>query len=121
MQNFPEDILNEIRKSLEEEKKELLFRIDELLKQDPFSNPDRLSDNAASDRDADEESSHDRFSAMIEELRKKLSSIDDALFRVSDGTYGYCVKCKAMIDTDRLSVLPTAHLCRACEEKKRKK
>ena len=121
MQNFPDDILNEIRLSLEEEKKALEARINELVKQDPFSDPDRLTDNAASDRDADEESSHDRVAAIIEELRLKRKDIDDALIRVSCGTYGFCSQCRKMIDTDRLTVIPTATLCRFCEEKKKRK
>lgn len=119
MQNFPSELLLEIRKQLEEEKKLLEARIDELMKQDPFSDPDRLTDNAALDRDADEESSHDRFAAMIEELQQKRKDIDDTLLRVSDGTYGFCTNCKQMIDTDRLSILPTATLCRTCEDKKK--
>jgi len=121
MQNFPNELLNDIRVHLEEEKKALEARIDELMKQDPFSDPDRLSDNAASDRDAEEESSHDRFSAMIEELKAKRVQIDDALLRISQGTYGFCTECRAMIDTDRLNILPTATLCKACEEKKKNK
>jgi RNA polymerase-binding transcription factor DksA len=121
MQNFPSEILNEIRKHLEEEKRSLEQRIDELVKQDPFSDPDRLTDNAASDRDADEESSHDRFAAIVEELKVKRGHIDDALLRVSEGTYGFCTQCTNMIDTDRLTVLPTAELCRTCEEKKKHK
>ncbi|HCM82349.1 MAG: Transcriptional regulator, TraR/DksA family [Candidatus Gottesmanbacteria bacterium GW2011_GWA2_44_17] len=120
MQNFPNELLSEIRVQLEEEKKLLEARIDELVKQDPFSDPDRLTDNAASDRDADEESAHDRFTAIIEELRMKRKKIDDALLRVSTGDYGFCTKCGNMIDTDRLSILPTATLCKTCEEKKKR-
>jgi len=120
MQKFPDEILHSIRIHLEEEKKLLEARIDELVKQDPFSDPDRLMDNAASDRDADEESSHDRFTAIIEELRMKRKNIDGALIRISQGTYGFCTRCSAMIDTDRLTVLPTALLCRTCEEKKKR-
>ena len=121
MQNFPDEILSDIRTHLEEEKRLLEARIDELVKQDPFSDPDRLTDNAASDRDADEESSHDRFSAIIEELRIKRKTIDDGLIQISEGTYGFCTLCKIMIDTDRLSILPTAVLCKSCEEKKKRK
>ncbi len=121
MQSFPSELLSEIRKQLEKEKTELENRINELMKQDPFSDPDRLSDNAASDRDADEESSHDRYAALTDELKKKRKDLDDALMRVSDGTYGFCTVCNSMIDTDRLMILPTAELCRTCEEKKRRK
>ena len=120
MQSFPNDVLVSLRQHLEEEKARVASRIAELHAQDPFSDPDRLTDNAASDRDADEESAHDRFTAIIEELRMKRKKIDDALLRVSTGDYGFCTKCGNMIDTDRLSILPTATLCKTCEEKKKR-
>ncbi len=110
MKNFPSDILTDIRKHLEEEKKQVMVRIDELSAQDPFTNPDRVNDNA-SDADANEESSHDRFAAMVDELKVKRNSIDAALMRIGAGTYGFCSVCGDMIDTDRLAILPTAILC----------
>lgn len=111
MQNFPTDILESIRIHLEDDKKNTLARMVELNVQDPFSDPERANDNASSDGDANEESSHDRFAAMVEELNKHVKDIDAALFRISNGTYGYCTKCGNMIDTDRLAILPTATLC----------
>src|SRR5688572_3195811 len=119
MQSFPTDVLNDIRKHLEEEKTKTANRIAELVAQDPFSDLERSPD-AASDADANEESTHDRFAAMLEEQRAHLSAIDAALIRVSDGTYGYCTNCKQMIDTDRLAILPTATLCLNCESQKKK-
>jgi len=119
MQSFPNDVLNELRKHLEEEKKRTDDRIDQLSAQDPFSDPDRANDNAASDSEASEESSHDRFSAMVDELKTRRTDIDAALGRIADGTYGYCINCKKMIDTDRLAILPTAILCLTCEKEKK--
>ncbi len=120
MVSFPSDILSNIRVHLEEEKKALVARIDELSKQDPFTDPDRGIDNAASDTEASEESSHDRFAAMVDEVKAKVVAIDDALVRIGDGTYGYCTACQEMIDTDRLSVLPMATLCKSCEDTKKR-
>ncbi len=111
MVSFPSDVLEHIRVHLEEEKKRLTAQINELTVQDPFSDPDRGRDNAASDTEASEESSHDRFAAMMDEVKAKITDIDGALIRIGDGTYGYCTMCGDMIDTDRLSVLPTATLC----------
>jgi DnaK suppressor protein len=119
MQSFPNDVLNELRKHLEDEKKHTNDRITQLSAQDPFSDPNRANDNAASDSEANEESSHDRFAAMVEELQASLVEIDMALARISDGTYGYCTHCKEMIDTDRLAILPTATLCLTCEKDKK--
>jgi DnaK suppressor protein len=121
MQSFPNDVLNELRKHLEEEKSHTNDRIAQLLAQDPFSDPDRVNDNAASDSEANEESSHDRFAAMVEELKNRLTDIDAALSRIADGSYGYCTNCKTMIDADRLAILPTATLCLSCEQQKKEK
>jgi DnaK suppressor protein len=120
MINFPSDILSGIRTHLDGEKKDLQIRIDDLRKQDPFTDPERLNDNAASDTEASEESNHDRVVALIEELNLKLADIDQALIRIADGNYGFCSSCGNMIDTDRLNILPTATLCLPCEKKRKK-
>lgn len=118
MQSFPEKTLNELKKHLDEEHVRITARIEELFKQDPFSDPDRTVDNAASDEEASEESNHDRVAALVEELKAQKEDIEAALLRVKNGTYGFCTNCGKMIDTDRLAVLPTATLCLDCETKK---
>lgn len=120
MQSFPSDVLDQVRKALEEEKSRVAVRITELSAQDPFADPERVNDNAAADREASEESNHDRYAAMVDELKARAYALDEALIRVGSGTYGYCVNCGAMIDTDRLAILPTATLCLECERKKKK-
>jgi DnaK suppressor protein len=120
MQSFPTDVLNDLRKHLEEEKRKTASRIEELAAQDPFSDIERTNDNAASDSDANEESTHDRFAAMVDQQKAQLLAIDEALVKIGNGTYGYCTNCKQMIDTDRLAILPTATLCLSCESQKKK-
>lgn len=120
MQSFPSDVLNQVRIALEEEKSRVASRITELSAQDPYSDPDRVNDNAASDAEASEESNHDRYQAMVDEMKARIFALDEALSRVGSGTYGYCVRCSAMIDTDRLAIVPTATLCSECERKKGK-
>ncbi len=120
MQSFPNEILKEIKTHIVAEKQTLMTRIAELQKQDPFTDMDRANDNAASDTDASEESNHDRVSAMVDELKEKLETTNDALARIDAGTYGFCSDCGQMIDTERLSVLPMATLCLSCEAKKKK-
>lgn len=120
MNGYPKDILSRIRRHLEEEKTRVSARINELYLQDPFSDPERTNDNAASDREATEESSHDRFAALVEELKSNIGDIDSALMRIAQGTYGFCTSCGDMIDTDRLGILPTATLCLRCETLKKK-
>lgn len=118
MKGFPKDILKDLRAHLVTERGHVASRVLELNAQDPFSNPDRLVDNAASDTEANEESSHDRFAALVTEMKDKLIEIDAAISRIDDGTYGFCTSCGNLIDTDRLSILPTADLCFSCEKLK---
>lgn len=118
MNSFPQDTLQELKAHLTNEKARLTARISELTAQDPFSDPDRTNDNAAVDMEASEESNHDRVAALIAELKTQLAHVESALERIAAGTYGFCVVCGNMIDTDRLAVLPTATMCLSCESKK---
>ncbi len=118
MTKYPDDVLQTIKKHLDGEKKRLFGRINELKTQDPFNDPERAIDNAASDTEANEESNHDRMSALIDELTAQELSVTQALERIKNGMYGFCDNCGEMIDTDRLNALPTAVLCLACEAKK---
>ncbi|MBP9813790.1 hypothetical protein KBC80_01225 [Candidatus Woesebacteria bacterium] len=111
MQNFPADLLAEIKNHLDLERKGIIARIATLSGQDPFTDPERAHDNAASDTEANEESNHDRMEALVSELTTQLEHIDLALTRIAQGSYGFCTVCNTMIDTDRLAVLPTATLC----------
>lgn len=119
MKGFSSDLTDNIRVQLEEEKKTVLDRVAALSDQDPFSDPDRSNDNAATDKEATEESSHDRVASQIATLKAQVGDIDAALARIGAGSYGFCSHCHKMIDTDRLAILPTATLCLSCESKKK--
>ena len=47
--------------------------------------------------------------------REKLAAIDEALSRVSDGTYGICEACEGEISEARLVALPFTRLCVTCQ------
>lgn len=117
---FPKAVLQGIEVHLREEKKRVDAQIAELAAQDPFADTDRLTDNAASDTEAKEEINHERYQAMLDELKEKLGSIDTALTRITHGKYGFCTNCGQMIDTERLGAIPTATLCMECEAKKKR-
>ncbi|MBI5613374.1 TraR/DksA C4-type zinc finger protein [Candidatus Gottesmanbacteria bacterium] len=119
MNQLSQQDIDTARILLEEEKKKLVSRVIELTAQDPFSDPDRLNDNAASDMEASEESNHDRFQAILDELKEKLGLLDGALLRIGNGTYGVCTSCGKPIEQNRLKILPTAVLCSLCEQKKK--
>lgn len=117
---FPISILEKIRSYLLKEKTRVGQRISSIKEQDPFSDPDRLIDNAASDTEAKEEASHERMEALEKELRRHMLEIEEALKRIKKRTYGKCLSCGEMIDTDRLAVKPTALYCVKCEQKREK-
>ncbi|MBI3379240.1 TraR/DksA C4-type zinc finger protein [Candidatus Gottesmanbacteria bacterium] len=115
------DFLKKINLSLLKEKRKVDTTITSLKSQDPFSDPDRLNDNAASDTDAKEEISHERMQALEKELRLHMSEIEEALLRIKKGIYGKCLSCGKMISIERLTVKPTALYCVDCERKREKK
>lgn len=117
--NYPDEVLLPIKEYLTKKKDELLERKRRLTAEDPFSDPDnRLSNNAAIDADASEQFGHETLVAMREEIERKLAEVERALVRIETGEYGTCAGCGAMIDTDRLTVDPTADYCVSCKQKK---
>lgn len=95
---------------------ELQTRINELSLQDPFTDYERVNDNAA-ETDADEEASHDRVKAQIDELTDQLTRVKQAIGRVDEGTYGLCINCHHRIGAERLQIIPETALCIVCESR----
>lgn len=118
---FPLNVLKKVADQLKREKDRIGGNLSSLKSQDPFSDPDRLNDNAASDTDAKEEISHERMEALEKELRVHTEEIEKALDRIKKGTYGKCMSCRMLIDTDRLAIRPTALYCVECEKKRERK
>lgn len=52
--------------------------------------------------------------AILQQLKEKLSRMEQALLADSDRVYGTCRRCGQLIDADRLVVLPGTDLCAAC-------
>jgi DnaK suppressor protein len=48
--------------------------------------------------------------------RTVLLQIDEALNRIDDGTYGFCVNCGAVIGEKRLAAVPWSPHCVDCQE-----
>lgn len=121
MFSFPKKILLTIENYLKRQKKGIEGSLLSLKSEDPFSDTDRLTDNAANDTEAKEEIGHERILALRKELECDRERIEATLARIKTGKYGFCKKCKKMIDTARLEAIPTAELCVSCEKKKTKR
>lgn len=115
MPNLDEHLLHELKTKLEVQKNVAEKRIKELHAQDPFSNPDRVNDNASDDDEAYETSGHERMQSLIEELKHQVTETEEALKRMRDGTYGICSVCGKLIEPERLRVIPTTTLSVDCE------
>lgn len=104
--------------ALTKDKKKAVKALNDLTKEDPLQDPAHVSDNAASDTDAFEQSSHERIESLQRELTERIATIDHALSRIGEGTYGICEECGVQIPSDRLTIMPTATVCVSCEQKK---
>ncbi len=110
----------EQKERLLKDKKDILNQIEELKKEDPFSDPDHTSDNAAIDTDVREQMGHDIVEAQIKDLEKKVNDIDNALRKIIKNQYGLCERCRKLIPQARLNLVPEALYCIDCEKKLRK-
>ena len=115
---FPLKVLKPIKDHLEDKEKKLKKRMKSLSEEDPYADPDRINDNAAADTDADEESGHERITALNREINKGLIRVRKALTRIKLGKFGMCECCGKLIDTDRLAIDPTVGECIKCVNKK---
>jgi len=115
---FPLKILLPLKNRLKNEEVKLKKRKKDLEAEDPFSNVDRINDNAAVDTEAAEEAGHDRITALKFEIDKTLIRVRKTLTRIKVGKYGMCEKCKKLINTDRLAIDATAVNCIKCANKK---
>ena len=53
--------------------------------------------------------------AEVQRDRNELADVRSALARLHDGTYGTCIDCAQPIDLLRLSAIPAAGRCMACQ------
>jgi DnaK suppressor protein len=55
-----------------------------------------------------------QVAALLERARRRLASIDLALARIADGSYGTCESCGQPIPAGRLAARPAARSCIGC-------
>lgn len=66
--------------------------------------------------DAAYDTAQDEISSQLAEVEsRELASIENALERMKDGTYGQCEVCSGRIPLARLEALPYATMCITCQ------
>ena len=48
-------------------------------------------------------------------IRQEMASVEHAMEKIEQGTYGLCDNCGKPIDPERLEALPQASLCMKCK------
>lgn len=94
--------------------------LEELLEglEDPFGRRDEIAVENTPDALDQVQNAADRALAIrqLELDSSRLRGLKEALERIEDGSYGTCLRCDGDISLKRLSALPWAAYCIACQD-----
>lgn len=105
--------LAKVRVNLNEMRSTLLHGMESDLKAEREGNKDEGLDTY--DLASEERDREINFILSARE-HDKIRQIDEALERLSDGTYGICESCGLEIGEERLQAMPFTRLCRDCQQ-----
>ena len=108
---------NRFRDALLTERARVEAALDNLRNENPGSVEEETGEETSDQHLADTATAmHDRELdyGLTENEEELLQSIDDALQRIEDGTYGVCSNCGKPIGEERLEALPWTNLCIDC-------
>ncbi|GHO88539.1 TraR/DksA family transcriptional regulator [Dictyobacter formicarum] len=109
--------LQEMKKRLESKRDELMQSIGRLTEVHPIIvDSDSAGDESTEDAAVDVQEQQLETSILAND-EALLAQINDALKRIEDGTYGFCVVCGKPISEERLRAIPWATLGVEEEEK----
>lgn len=108
---------NRFRDALLTERARVEAALENLRNENPGSVEEETGEETSDQHLADTATAmHDRELdyGLTENEEELLQSIDDALQRIEDGTYGICSNCGKPIGEERLEALPWTNLCIDC-------
>ena len=109
--------MNKFEKALGDMKRQVLNNARKALSGDIHLDPDDFPDEIDT---ASSESGLAFIGRLRERERILLQKIEDALERLSDGTYGVCASCGEEIGIKRLQARPVATMCIDCKSQQEK-
>lgn len=111
-QDFSPSFLDEMRDTLEGQRADLINK-SHLTRSELRQREHEPGDSI--DESVDEQGTSTELRLKDRE-RNLLAKINEAIFRIDDGEYGYCENCGDPIAMGRLRARPMAELCIACKE-----
>ncbi|MDD5590151.1 MAG: TraR/DksA C4-type zinc finger protein [Candidatus Portnoybacteria bacterium] len=118
-----EKTLAQLKKALEERKRKAEKELESIAKKDPKMKGDydaRFPDfglSQSTDEDALEVQAYENNLSVEYALEIRLQKINQALEKMTNGTYGICDKCGQPIDERRLLAMPETTTCTKCQKK----
>jgi len=116
------DLQEQLKKQLLTDKKRLEKELAVIMKEDLKPSQTEMSgENAYEDDEADAATTtfeRERDDSLSWNIKDILNKINDALYKMEEGTYGICGECNQQIDPERLKVLPYADHCLKCQSEK---
>lgn len=113
-EEFSDEFLNEMREKLEERRAELVNK-SRLARDELHEGGDKKGDSI--DESTDEQGTSTEL-VQKERERNFLTQINNALDRIADGEYGYCLNCGNPIKKKRLEARPMAAECIECRQQR---
>jgi DnaK suppressor protein len=116
------------KKAVAASRKKFLVKVGEHLEEMKAKLADEINSALKAEREANKDEGMDTYDLASEERdreinfilsdreRAKIKSIEDALGRLHDGSYGICDSCEIEIAEERLEALPFTRLCRDCQQ-----
>jgi len=108
--NLTEEQLRELKGTLQKEAENIQAQLGKLRNVADFGDD---IDSMEEESDETEEFSNRLGTQKV--LEDRLSEIQEALNRVTDGSYGTCKKCGKMLTHEMLRLNPESSLCRECK------
>jgi len=107
--------LQEMKNRLLERKKRLWLEVKEQLKSNIGAGYQEMLSTA---RDEEDQAAVSLLAetqlALLGPKRQELEAIEEALWRLENGSYGLCEECGQPIEWRRLEIMPETPLCRNC-------
>lgn len=120
MLSLPKNTIENIKRLLLRQQKEVEKDLKEVKEEDPVNGNDVL-ESSEPGTDSYLAETHGKTLVVETELKKANTSIKTALLKITKGTYGKCEKCGKQINIQRLFAMPTASLCIDCSSKPQKR